>query len=69
MIASPLTPIKLSATTDSLEEGAEVFEMSITPNAAYTIVTPSKATVYITDVVSMVPPPPSASFSTFPAYR
>ena len=59
MIANPSGQITLSATTDSVEEGVEVFEISITPDMQYAVGTPSTATVFITNAVVVVPPPPS----------
>ena len=56
-VANPSAQITLSAATDSVVEGVEVFEISISPSMGYTIGTPSKATVYITDVVAVAPTP------------
>ena len=46
-----MAAVTVSGMTDSFVEGAELFEISIVPNAAYTLGAPSKATVYIRDVV------------------
>ena len=42
--------VTVSGMADGSNEGTELFEISIAPNAAYTIGTPSKATVYIRDI-------------------
>ena len=45
-----MSSIMVTGTADGTEEGVEVLELSITPDAEYTVGTPSKATVYIHDV-------------------
>ena len=46
-----MTAVIVSAMADGFGEGTEQFEISIVLNAAYTVGTPSKATVYIKDVI------------------
>lgn len=42
--------VTVAGTADLTDEGVEVFELSIATDVAYTVGTPSKATVYIQDV-------------------
>ena len=61
-VANPSAPITLSAATDSEEEGVEVFEISILPDistSSYTVGSPSKAIVYIRDVIAVTPTTPA----------
>ena len=69
-IANPSAQITLLLTgMDSVEEGVEVVEIAITPSSmSYTVGTPSKATVFITEAV-VVAPPSSASLPTGKLYR
>ena len=48
--------VTVSGIDDGSEEGIEIFEISIAPNAAYSIGTPSKVTVYIRDIDGSEPP-------------
>ena len=50
--AGAMSPIMVTGAADGINESGEVFELSITPDAAYTVGTPSKATVYIQDVTT-----------------
>ena len=42
--------VTVAGMADGLNEGTELFEISIVPNTAYNVGTPSKATVYIRDI-------------------
>ena len=46
-----MTAVTVSAMADGFGEGTELFEISIVLNAAYTVGTPSTATVYIRDEI------------------